>query len=321
MLRTITAIAAVALLGGPGAQAGQTADEKLVVIEAPGFVFDSARHRAVHFGGGFGASLSDATWEYDGGSWRRIRTPGPSRRNFHAMAYDDRRQRVVLFGGHASGGAALGDTWEYDGSGWRHVSASGPAPRGSHAMAYDRKRGKTVLYGGSSAVRQPRLIDTWEWDGHTWSLVPTTAHPAGSELHGMTYDKEQAVVVAFGGRPANSETWVYDGVEWRRASTVGPGPREHLAMAYAANLAKVLLFGGFNGKDEAALRDLWEWDGRRWSLVDSNGPHGLGANPGFVADDAGRRMLLLGTSGREGVAGFWEWNGRRWLALPLSVAQ
>ena len=321
MNRSIIALTVAAVVGSVDTQGGNTPGDMMVAIEAPGFVFDRARRCAVQFGGGFGAGLSDATWEYNGTSWRRIRTPGPSRRNFHAMAFDERRHKVVLFGGHGPGGVALGDTWEYDDSGWRHVSASGPAPRASHAMAYDQKRGKTVLYGGGPGGRQPSLTDTWEWDGNAWSAVPTAAHPTGSGLHRMAYDEERSVVVAFGGRPANSETWVFDGAEWRRASAEGPSPRDHHAMEYAADRGKVLLFGGFNETEKGALRDLWEWDGARWSKVVADGPDSYGANPGFVYDAANRRMLLFGTDGREGVAGFWEWNGRRWLALPLTVAK
>ncbi|HET9368730.1 MAG TPA: kelch repeat-containing protein [Vicinamibacterales bacterium] len=284
-------------------------------IEAPGLVFDEARQRTVSFGGGFGAGMSEMTWEYDGRGWRRLDGPGPSRRNFHAMVYDRARRKVVLFGGGGPGGVALGDTWEYDGIAWKQVSTSGPPPRASHAMAYDRRRGRTVLYGGSGGVRQPDLQDTWEWNGAEWTRVATTAHPTGSSLHAMAFDEARSRTIAFGGRPASTETWAFDGRDWRLEADAAPGPRDHHAMTYAPDLQKVVLFGGWNFKDEAGQRDLWSFDGRRWTVIAASGPADYGAKPGLVYDSTSRRVLLLGTNGGETVAGFWQWDGRSWSAV------
>jgi hypothetical protein len=64
--------------------------------------FDSARGRIVLFGGeGYGVggtSQFNDTWEWDGDIWTQVSDIGPSPRQFHAMAYDTKRQRLVLFG-------------------------------------------------------------------------------------------------------------------------------------------------------------------------------------------------------------------------------
>jgi len=39
----------------------------------------------------------------------------------HALAYDSRRERVVLYGG-SNGTQTFGDTWEWDGANWRQVA-------------------------------------------------------------------------------------------------------------------------------------------------------------------------------------------------------
>jgi hypothetical protein len=39
----------------------------------------------------------------------------------HALAYDSRRERVILFGG-SDGTQTFGDTWEWDGTTWRKVA-------------------------------------------------------------------------------------------------------------------------------------------------------------------------------------------------------
>jgi len=80
------------------------------------------------------------------------------------VAYDLRRQRLVLFGGYRTSGAdrvRLGDTWEWDGSRWEEkASARGPEPRNHASMAYDESRGVMVLFGGHDGDRV--FGDTWE---------------------------------------------------------------------------------------------------------------------------------------------------------------
>jgi hypothetical protein len=44
------------------------------------------------------------------------------------MAYDRRRARVVLYGGH-DGDRVFGDLWEWDGTSWRLVLAAPPEVR------------------------------------------------------------------------------------------------------------------------------------------------------------------------------------------------
>ncbi|MFO1076440.1 MAG: hypothetical protein U1E73_01800 [Planctomycetota bacterium] len=75
-------------------------------------VTDTARGRIVMFGGYNGTTLGD-TWQlratYYGPQWTQmatIGTPGP--RQSHAMAYDQKRDRVVLFGGADAYGQFLG---------------------------------------------------------------------------------------------------------------------------------------------------------------------------------------------------------------------
>ena len=61
-------------------------------------------------------------WTWKGNAW--LNTPtAPPRRRGTAMAYDQARNRVVLFGGDGESGL-LGDTWEWDGRRW--TRAIGP---------------------------------------------------------------------------------------------------------------------------------------------------------------------------------------------------
>ena len=67
------------------------------------------------------------TWLWRGGRWLRSDAAPPTpQRVSHAMAYDTRRKRVVMFGGHAGfmpgrNGEMFGDTWEWTGIAWERV--------------------------------------------------------------------------------------------------------------------------------------------------------------------------------------------------------
>lgn len=91
----------------------------------------------------FGGQLFNDTWEWDGENWTQYEDIGPVTRSWHGIAYDNKRQRTVLFGGSA-GNLNLNDTWEWDGENWTQVADSGPAARGGHAMAYDSLRSSTM---------------------------------------------------------------------------------------------------------------------------------------------------------------------------------
>src|SRR3989442_8385889 len=78
---------------------------------------------------------------------------GPPVRDFHAMAYDSRSDRVILFGGWGGYGnpRPLGDTWAYDFSTntWTQMfPAVGPPARMYFAMTYDNQSDRVILFGG-----------------------------------------------------------------------------------------------------------------------------------------------------------------------------
>jgi len=103
------------------------------------FAYDTARKRTVIFGGC--CAYFQETWEYDGKTWAQIKpTTQPSGRyDFDHMVYDQRRQRMVLFGGRDSSGRILGDTWEYLGSQALTASPStiSTTSGGTHAFTLD----------------------------------------------------------------------------------------------------------------------------------------------------------------------------------------
>jgi hypothetical protein len=223
--------------------------------------YDAARERVVLFGG-YGATAGTCgavghrqcsdTWEWDGATWRESRpAAAPAARSGHAMAYDEARQRTVLFGGDAAEAAACdgfsprcSDTWEWDGATWTPIRpVVGPVGRVKPAMAYDPSRGRVVLYGGSGpALRRcnnpSNLVcaDTWEWDGATWRERKTSIGPTGLLSVALTYDSAQRALLLLRG---GTDTW-----EWSPPASLQP------AIQWTASATSA----GFAGDSVTGLR-------------------------------------------------------------------
>lgn len=155
------------------------------------------------------------TWELDGSKWKLVATDGPEARSLGAMAYDEQRGRMVLFGGSNAQRQPLGDTWEWDGKQWMRINvAGGPSPRGAHVMVYPAGRRTVILMGGS---KEQALSDLWEWDGKSWNQLAQPEVPP--RLHfAFGYDSRRACLVVFGGFGAHGrigDTWEWDGKTWQ----------------------------------------------------------------------------------------------------------
>ena len=249
----------------------------LVTAEGPeprtfaAFAYDERRHEAILFGGNrvlFGKGdqgdtfLAD-TWRLRKKRWMRIETVGPSPRAEAAMAYDQDRERVVLFGGYRRIRGVterLGDTWEWDGEQWNKLAVDGPTPRNGAALTYDARKRRLVLFGGPGPSNE-----TWEWDGHRWTLLQVSDVP-GRFNPVMTYDMKLGAVVRFGGwtgKERTGDTWVLGYAGWALLDVAGPSARNHAAIVYDRLRRRAVLFGGHDG--ENVFGDTWEWDGATWT--------------------------------------------------------
>src|SRR5262249_6171059 len=112
-----------------------------------------------------------------------------------AMAYDETRQRVVLFAGMDGAGTSMSDLWEWDGTSWMPVIAlTSPPARYFHAMAYARDRQRITVFGGYFRA------DTWEWDGTSWLARTPVRRRADHRLaFTMAYDDVVGSLVLFDG--------------------------------------------------------------------------------------------------------------------------
>ena len=243
---------------------GQTWTELKPAVAPPprtghGMIYDPLSKLTVLYGG---SGLRD-TWTWNGSVWTKILIPAaqkPSARTSFAMAFDQSRGRIVLFGGKDIKAGIVNDTWEFDGSVWTDVTppaSASPSARSNHELVYDSYRKRTVLFGG---VGLPRLSDTWEWDGSMWHAVWPSGMPSVRRIAGgMAYDSVRRCVVMFGGfdTRALDETWEYDGGSWTRiSSSRSPAARDQHKMVYDSARGRVVMFGGRSGGGET-----WEYWG------------------------------------------------------------
>jgi hypothetical protein len=297
--------------------------------------YDIARGRAFLFGGtvianSLGGDVEDS-WEWDGRAWMEA-TPtatGPTSRSRHAIAYDEARARVVLFGGLSV--FHLQDTWQWDGRTWRDITPTGskPSTRSDHAMAYDSRRGRVILFAGSDQ-NTFALQDTWEWDGSAWTdVTPVGVKPSARAFHSMVYDGARGATVVFGGVDSAGhpfdDLWGWDGSSWVQAMPTGakPSARSSAAMAYDIARSRIVLFGGSDDRDRP-LQDTWEWDGQTWLNVTPAGQKPSARSRHKMAYDRVRRRMVLFAGDNHTSQlprDMWEWDGAQWTELTGASMQ
>src|SRR5439155_6266736 len=141
--------------------------------------YDSESDRVILFGG-LGASSGEFndTWAYDfnTNTWTKMDPVAEApARGSHAMTYETRSDRVILFGGNSNAGL-LNDTWAYDfnTNSWTDRAPSvGPAASYSVGMAYDAQSDRLILFGGCCTSLGLPLNDTWadDFNADTWTHV------------------------------------------------------------------------------------------------------------------------------------------------------
>ena len=184
--------------------------------------------------------------------------------------FDTARGVVVMFGGmHDLGTLEHNDeTWEYDGTDWHRVlTAHAPSPRRAFAMAYDSDRQRVVLLVGTATALAGfrRLGNTMVQTGHKSSRRHPLP-PTGRWRWRMIPLAGQWSCLAGHFLSTTSDTWEYDGVDWRRRDLpVAPSPRKGHAMEWCPERNAILLYGGATSVSiHGDLANTWEYDGSAW---------------------------------------------------------
>lgn len=212
---------------------------------------DKTRIETVLFGGsaGGGFLVTDQpteTWIWSGNPrrWRcATTTKRPPWRRYHAMAYDEINQRVIMFGGTgASVSAVLNDTWSWDGFQWTQLfPATSPSARLGHAMVFSPALGQIVMFGGNADPFPTIVNDTWTWNGADWVLLHNgvSGAPTARTGHALAIDPVNGRILMHGGSSGASETWQFNtaGNTWTNVTPADPNniSEAHTTIAVGSN--------------------------------------------------------------------------------------
>ena len=295
--------------------------------------FDTARDRAVLFGGISGPSDLADTWEWDGATWQQVAATSPAGAVALATArFVPARGRVVLLGGlRASAGAAATDTLEWDGAAWARVGAGLPVHASSAFVdRFERLHLVTGFDTGGQPVLHFRFAAGAALDPALVGLVGA-AHPTGRFGHVSLFDSWRGRRLVWAGLDdlflVDDEAWIRDHEGWRFDPDAPPG-RVGAAAVFDPRRGEGVVFGGYRTGD---LAETWRWDATGWHAVNAAGPS---ARTGAMVawDEARGRVLLFG--GRrvgtgdvflpddqfprpadEMLGDLWAWDGVAWTEL------
>ena len=231
----------------------------------------------------------------------------PDPRYLQAVAFDEARRVLVMFGGISGPNSAglwtmPGDLWEWDPatSTWTNRTPSGkkPIPRAGAGMVFDSTRKKFIVFGGHDADAND-YQDTWEWDPTTGAFTDRTKSgllPDARTQHSMVFEKSTGKVLLFGGGLSGSalseytsdsyygtyiaadasdafdDTWEWDATTgaWSKlAPASAPSGRFDSALVWDSQRSRAVLFGGMKGVEgNIPQQDTWEWDPTKATWTD-----------------------------------------------------
>lgn len=291
--------------------------------QAAYLAYDKKRNEVVLFGGqveyGNLLYMSNETWTWDGHDWReRHPANSPSPRYFGRMVYDEKIDKVVLFGGIAcdnnlgcSSNESNAETWLWDGSDWSNITpTTGPPSRYEFAMTYNPDTQQVLVYGGCLAENcDTPGADLWAFDGTSWSLVNAAATPGPRYMTQLAYDRAHQQLVLFSGFPgiANNvtpgrvlnDTWTFDGATWTQQTPANsPIERYGGGLVWDSARQRLVLYGGLSWKQSARTdvyrQDTWIWDGSNWTQQQTASAPRRSAEIGFVYNDSLGKEVYFG---------------------------
>lgn len=272
-------------------------------------------------------ALTPTAWRFTGTGWVPLARAAPVPSTHSAVAFDARRDRVLLLGGYRIDANRINESWLLDSAlGWTDAGIPFAEPRAGLALAYDDARDEAIGFGGSfkpPTTDEVVLDETYRWSTTTgWDDVAVVGgRPPARVEAAMAYDSNRSRVLLFGGTTGPGpddelgDLWQWDGDEsrWTMLAPAGPPPRAASAMGYDPVHDQLVVMGGVeNGRP---LDDTWTWDGTSWTRAASVIAARYRAT---IAWDAARRALILhgGFAEPERALGdTWEWSGSAWRAV------
>ncbi|MBI3167399.1 MAG: hypothetical protein HYZ22_02905 [Chloroflexi bacterium] len=248
------------------------------------------------------------TWKWDGARWEQLTSRNnPSAREKHAMAYDESRDEIVLFGG-SSNGNVYNDTWVWTGEEWVEKKPKHSPPiRCCHAMIYDPALEGVILYGGWDGKDIFRN-DTWLWDGEDWVELPYYA-PFMSG-HALAQYPPDGNIISI--QTSQQGTWSLTTDGWLDLAIQSPPSRSDGRADFGNG--QIILFGG--SQNSVPANDTWLYMDSAWyQLLLRNNPSARYGHILFY-DQVRESFIVFGGSDRVNILGdMWE------LKVPKDISK
>jgi hypothetical protein len=274
---------------------------------SPAMVADDEAKQVVLYGGYANALPVQDTWTWNGSSgvWTQFPVKPPGVFDQAAIAYDGRRNEILLFSGESYPSAAPSNglwLWPFGTEAWiPQLVPSGavPAPCNNASAAYDYSHDFFIVHGCDDHPQ-----DVWEWTvgTNTWAAPSDTASmqaPTGPGA--FAWDPRRSLAVYFGGAAGN-ELWQWNTAgAWTQVAQTKdawPSPRIFPSLVLDRDRGAMMLFGGSGYPNGPALNDLWQWyPDTGWKLLD-NGKSGHAPPPrymfGMTYDVSIARLVVFG---------------------------
>jgi cysteine-rich repeat protein len=269
--------------------------------------YHHGRGELVRFGG---AEADDATYFFDGATWRREQLdPSPPVQTGGQLVWDAARAELVLVGGGPAFGPPTQETWALTGSGWTQRSTSAP-PRRYTSATYDPSRAQVVMIGGYDDTDACDGT-LWGWDGSAWTALPVGGPPPLVAFASLAWAPRDQQLVLFGTRCSDgvAETWVLEHDAWAVVPTTST-PLAGGRLVLDPTRGELLLAGGFDGNFTYS-DTTWAWTGTDWRQRDDLNPPAVA---GALAYDAtrGELVMTLSTCCDAPALEVWRHDGARW---------
>lgn len=302
-------------------------------------VFDPIRSCLLYFGGlRAGGATSRETWELGqvGGWAQRGGGERPSGRYGAAVAWDDARGKLVVFGGQVGpgSGTVLGDTWEFGDGGWlRGITDGGlePAPRAYATLSALAGPGTLRMVGGFQGLDAgldggvATRLEVWDWDGSSWRPETDSGGLGDRYGHAATTAYADGALYMFGGTAGGS---MFSDLRrqrpgetgWTFLSDEGMGPpfaRTAAAMTFDPVRGRLVLFGGYTGS--AVRDDTFTWSGSWTDPVGQGAQRPPARYLSAMAFDPVEQRVVLHSGGGDVTTALddtWLWDGSAWVRRP-----
>jgi len=202
----------------------------------------------------------------------------------------------------------------------------GPLAKGSPPH-YEPGRAIGITYPNA-----PRFSETWEWEDDHWILKKPPHSPSARQEAKLAYDYNLKKVLLFGGVGASGEAlnelWAWDGTDWRKIpmQQSWPGPRIVSTFISDPLRKRIVLQGGINMHNHQpyypVYSDTWEWDGKKWTQLNSTPNPGQRYAALSTYDWNSKRVVV--TRGRSGFLSYydttpWFWDGKSWASYKTKT--